>query len=212
MKKTIFLFLFTLVSLFSISQEVDIKGVLMFYYSGHSPKHWNQATVETMFCLDSIRLIEKKKISPILGDLVQHEHFLYESNLHKRVYIYTKVLRDEKFYCLNPFENYLHKGGEIFNCNDSLKLIIGFNIEGVAFSIFPNINSIKNDSLNQILKRNLESFKESEQECPCVDFVNNEPYLIIKNITRSSVLNQKQIRKFGLKKSSKTEFLRYGNW
>lgn len=212
MKRTIFLLLFILASLFSFSQEVNIKGTLMFYFSGQSPKHWNQVDVELMYCLDSIRLVEKEKVSPILGDLVQHEHFSYESSLHQRRDIYTKVLRDEKFYCINPFENYTHAGGEIFECKDSLKLIIGFNIDGVAYRILPDINSIRNDSLNLIIKRNFENFKESEGECPCIDFVNNEPYLIIKNITRSSVLNQKQIRKFGLKKSSKTEFLRYGNW
>jgi len=208
MTRKYFLFLFVLLTSSNYAQEKNISGVVVVYYTKKIPQYVDPPA---LYCLDSIRLFSDKISIPLFGDDVQHEYFLYRPIT--KVTYYGHAIRYSKLYCSNRFENYLHKGGEIFErSNDAGKLFIAFNIKGKGFLVLPNINSLKDDSLSNELSISAIDFLEYNKTESCPDKINNNSYIILSEDFVTTPLTKKQQRKLKLKKSNIKEFLRYGLW
>lgn len=211
MKRIVLVVSICFIFLSSFSQEMTIEGTIVIYYSGKVP--FNHIDPPKMYCLDSIRLFMANNSYPILGDLIQNEHFIYEAFVNLNKYTYTSVLRCAKLYCENPLENNIHKGGSIFeNKSESAKLFIAFNIKGKAYRVIPEINSCKNDSLSTLLEESFQSFFEIEGVYPCDYFINDSEYLILTEILYTSHLSKKQVNSLHFRKSKISEFWRFGLW
>lgn len=186
-----------------------VKGVVIFYFSKKSPDY--HIDPPSMYCLDSLRFYEDGKIHAIKGDYLQNEHFEYRPGF--KMDIASNIFRPLKLYCLNPMENYIHKGGEIYESEgDSSKLFIGFNLEGKAFHIIPHVNSEKNESIFKELSNSREIFLEDENCEYCPYFISCSDYYIFSEVLHTESLSEFQRNKFRLVKSKKTKFWRYGQW
>ena len=203
-----FLFLLVLITNCKYAQEKKISGVVVVYYTKKIPQYVDPPA---LYCLDSIRLFSDKISIPLYGDHVQHEYFLYLPV--SKVTYYGSAIRHSPLYCSNRFENYIHKGGEIFERNNEPgKIFIAFNIIGKGFLVLPNINSLKDDSLFNDLEINAVDFLKYNKTESCPYNINNNAYIILSEDFISTPLTKRQQRKFKFKKSNITEFLRYGLW
>ncbi len=190
------------------AQEKNISGVVVVYYTKKIPQYVDPPD---FYCLDSIRLFSDEISIPLYGDDVQNEYFLYLPVT--KVTYYGSAIRYSPLYCSNRFENYIHKGGEIFERNNEPgNIFISFNIKGKGFLVLPNINSLKDDSLSNKLDVSAIDFLEYNKTEFCPYKINNNAYIILSEDFVSTPLTKKQQRKFKLKKSNIKEFLRYGLW
>lgn len=211
MKHLIFIIYIVVFLLSSCDKEYVIEGKIVMYYSEMSPNNYDGEL--QMYCLDSIRLITDNDTIPILGDLVQNEHFLYSPMEQIPKDSYTRVLRSKKQYCTNPTENHIHKGGDIYaDVNKLESIFIAFNIQGMVRKIVPHKNGLKNHSLDYMLDKSYQEFKEREGKCPCNFYINDNEYLIIEDILNATSLTETELKTFKWEKSNIKEFWRYGLW
>lgn len=202
------------ISLFSISpipKSEIVNGTVIFYYSKKIPNSDCFINPPDMYCLDSIRFYKDDSIYAVNGEPTQNEYFIYdpEFRLSKPIIPFRQL----KLFCLNPMENHIHKGGEIYEREgDSSILFIGFNVEGYAYHIIPEYNSKKNDSLLSDLKKSYDALFLNDGCESCQYFVNDNEYYIFSDVIKTTTLSKMQCEKFRLKKSKKTEFWRYGLW
>ncbi|MBK7214426.1 MAG: hypothetical protein IPH88_14225 [Bacteroidales bacterium] len=210
MRKLILTIILSLIMLESFTQEIKVKGTLVFFYTKRVPVVFIDPPI--MYCLDSIRLITRNKAVPVLGDLVQNEYFSHEGPQKFTANIYTNAVRSTVLYCENPGTNHIHTGGAIFERKDLPdKLFICFNINAKAYKVVSTQKN-ENDSIYSIRKRSNSEFIISENEQPCDFFINTHDYLIITELTKTMALTKRQQAKYKFQKSKVSEFWRYGLW
>jgi len=210
MRKLILSIIIAFIMLESFSQEIKVKGTLIFFYTKRVPVVFIDPPI--MYCLDSIRLITRNKAVPVLGDLVQNEYFTHERPQRFTANIYTNAVRSSTLYCENPGKNNIHTGGTIFEKKDlSDKLFIAFNANAKAYKVVSTQNN-ENDSIYSIRKRSNNEFLKSENEQPCDYYINTHDYLIITELTKTKNLTKCQQAKYKFQKSKVSEFWRYGLW
>jgi hypothetical protein len=209
MIKLLILLLVGFVSFKPIQKSEIVEGTVIFYYSKKTPsKHIDPPD---MYCLDSIRFYKGNSVYAVKGEYLQNEYFVYEPKF--RLIKSTNVFRQLKLYCTNPMENHIHQGGEIYNSeDDSSKLFIAFNVEGNAYHIIPNANSIKNETKLISLSKSRDLFLEEEENEYCPYFVNYSDYYIFTDELKADSLSEFQRKEFRLTKSKMTKFWRYGQW
>lgn len=211
MKKVIVCILVGYSILAGCQSTLKFDGVLIAYYQKESSS--NIPGIKHAYCLDSIRLQTNNEVYPILGDLVQNEHFLYELKEPIPIGEYSKVIRLNGLYCTNPLENHIHEGGEIYDLQGRPNILaISFNISGTAKRVIPKINSIKSDSLEKRLEESYTNFFDREGYYYCKYSINESEYLIITEILSSTELRKDQIESFGFTRSTVNEFWRHGLW
>ncbi len=194
----------------SFSQEMKVKGTLVFFYTKRVPV--TLINPPKMYCLDSIRLITNNCTFPVLGDLVQNEDFTHERPQRFTANIYTNAVRSSTLYCENPDQNHIHAGGAIYEKKDLPdKLFIAFNVNANAYKVISTKDN-ENDSIYSVSKRYYKKFLERENEQPCDYFINTHDYLIITKLTKTKALTKCQQASYKFQKSKVSEFWRYGLW
>jgi hypothetical protein len=212
MKKLILPIIFAFILLESFSQEIKVKGTLIFFYTKRVPATLIFTNPPKMYCLDSIRLITKNNAIPVLGDLVQNEFFTHERPQKFTANIFTNAVRSSTLYCENPGQNHIHTGGAIFEKKDLPdKLFIAFNVNAKAYKVVSTESNL-NDSIYSVRKRSYNEFLESVNEQPCDYYINTHDYVIITELTKTKALTKYQQAKFKYQKSKVSEFWRYGLW
>ncbi len=212
MRKLILSIIIAFIMLESFSQEIKVKGALVFFYTKRVPVTLVFTNPSKLYCLDSIRLITRNKAVPVLGDLVQNEYFTHESPQRFTANIYTNAVRSTVLYCENPDQNHIHTGGAIFEKKDLPdKLFIAFNVNAKAYKVI-SAKDNENDSIYSIRKRSNNEFFKSENEQPCDYFINTHDYVIITELTKTKILTKCQQAKYKFQKSKVSEFWRYGLW
>lgn len=210
MRKLMLSIVFVFIMLQSFSQELKVKGTLFFFYTKKVPVTLIDPPI--MYCLDSIRIITRNSILPVLGDLVQNEYFTHKRPQRFTANVYTNAVRSSTLYCENPGQNHIHTGGAIFEKKDLPdKLFIAFNINAKAYKVVSTKDN-ENDSIYSVRKRSYNEFLENVNEQPCDYFINTHDYLIITELTKTNILTKHQQAKFKFQESKISEFWRYGLW
>jgi len=210
MRKLTLIIILSLIILKCYSQEIKVKGKLVFFYTKRVPITLIDPPI--MYCLDSIRLITGNSEVPILGDLVQREFFAHERPQRYKTNIFTNAVRSSTFYCENPTQNYIHTGGEIYEKKDLPdKLFIAFNVNAKVFRVVATQNNV-DDSIYSDRKRAYDKFFTETNERFCDFYINTHDYLIITELIKTKKLTKIQQAKYNFQKSKITEFWRYGLW
>lgn len=215
MKRLLFLICFSLICKLSYSQEKDIKGTLIVYYTQKSDTLIGD--YYTGYCLDSIRLVVNKKSIPVGYYYLSNELFLYVPT--KKIDNISTFLGETSLFSTNNGKNMqIHQGGDIYKRkNAGERLYIAFNFKGKGFEVIPELNSIRKDNIYNIVEKSINPEVGSgieEKVGPGIELcsytVNETGYIIIQKNYIATPLSKRQRKKLGFTHSDLREFNNYG--